>query len=290
VLDVRRLLVAIDLHRNASTLTAGSCYATDQAAELVKQLDAEVVLVHSMRADRSDSHDVAAHALDQVAERFRGIGAKASVEISNEAPCRAIIGRVLRDRIDLVFAGRRNEPAQHPIGLGSVSSQLVRNCPAAVWVVKPGGNPAPRCVLAASDLSPVGERVVEYAAFVARYYGAKLHVAHAFELSRGAELEGWAGEEEFVRRVREQRSRQLAEEVERAGHARGASLHVVFASPRNAILGLHEQIASDLVVMGTSRGHLLSRILGDTALRLLGRLDCSLLFVKPDSFVCRIAL
>ena len=289
MLSVRRVLVAIDLHRSASTLTAGSCYATDQAAELIKQLDAEVVLLHSIRADRSDSLDVAAHTLEQVADRFRGLGAKASVEISNEAPCRAIIGRVLRDGIDLVFAGRRNEPAQHPIGLGSVSSQLVRNCPAAVWIVKPDGNAAPRCVLAASDLSPVGERVVEYAAFVARHYGAQLHVAHAFELSRGAELAG-AGEEEFVRRVREQRSRQLAEEVERAGHARGASIHVVFASPRKAIVGVQEQISSDLVVMGTSRGHLLSRILGDTALRLLGRLDVSLLIVKPDHFVCPIAL
>jgi universal stress protein E len=290
VLNVRRVLVAIDLHRSGSTLTAGSCYAVDQAAELIKQLDAEVVLLHSIGADRSDALDATAHTLEQIAERFSRIGAKASVEISHEAPCRAILRRVLRDGIDLVLAGRRNEPAQHPVGLGSVSSQLVRNCPAAVWVVKPGGDLAPRCVLAASDLSPVGERVVEYAAFVARHYGAQLHVAHAFELSRAGELGGWAGKEEFMRRVREQRSRQLAEEVEHSGHARGASLHVVFAPPRRAIVELHEQLSADLVVMGTSRGHLLSRILGDTALRLLGRLDCSLLIVKPDSFVCPIAL
>src|SRR5262245_53017909 len=166
--DVPRLLVAVDLHRDGTTLTAGSCLAVDHAAELVKQLDAEVVLLHSIGpnavADGSSQYAVAAErTLDQLADRFRGLGVAARVAISVDAPWRAVGRRVICDRIDLVFVGRRNEASQLPLGLGSVSRQLVRKCPSTVWVAKPG-DPAPRRVLAASDLSPVGERVVEYAA------------------------------------------------------------------------------------------------------------------------------
>lgn len=296
--DVPRLLVAIDLHRDGKTLTAGSCLATDQAAELVKHLAAEVVLLHASSPDwtgtrdreTSAAQDAAQHALDQLADRFRSIGATASVAISDETPWRAIVRCVIRDRIDLVFAGRRNESSQLPMGLGSVSRQLVRKCPSTVWVAKPGGDLAPRRVLAASDLSPIGERVVEYAAFVARHYGAELHVAHAFELRPGVELESRIGLEAFVRRVHEQRERQLTEQIERAGGAPSVSIHVVRAAPTRAILDLSARFASDLVVMGTvSRGRARSRLVGSTALRLLGRLDCSLLTVKPDDFVCPVA-
>jgi len=297
--NVPRLLVAIDLHRDGKTLTAGSCLATDQAVELAKHIDADagVELLHSVgpdwaggRGQRSDIQDSAQHTLDQVADRFRAIGVAASVAISDETPWLAIVRRVIRDRIDLVFAGRRNESSQLPLGLGSVSRQLVRKCPCTVWVAKPGGDLAPRRVLAASDLSPVSERVVEYAAFVARHYRAELHVGHAFQLRAGAELEGWMGLEEFVRREREQRVRRLTEQVERAGGAPSVSLHATRAAPTKALLDWSAMLEPDLVVMGTvSRSRVHGLLVGKTALRLLGSLECSLLTVKPDDFVCPIA-
>ncbi|MBW2698633.1 MAG: universal stress protein, partial [Deltaproteobacteria bacterium] len=54
-----------------------------------------------------------------------------------------------------------------------------------------------------------------------------------------------------------------------------------------AILGCVDRLAPDLVVMGTiSRGGIAGVLVGNTAERLLTRLDCSLLTVKPESFVC----
>jgi universal stress protein E len=299
MIDVRRMLVAIDLHRDGGTLTAGSCFATDQAAEFAKHLGAEVVLVHSTRPDwavgRSTeppaAADSAKRTLDQVADRFRAIGVSTAVEISDETPWRAIIRRVLRDRIHLVFAGRRNEQSHAPLHLGSVSSHLLRRCPCAVWVAKPECDLAPRRVLAASDLSPVGERVIDYAAFIAGRYHAELHVVHAFQLRRGAELEGWTGIEPFLRRERDERARRLTEQVDLAGGAPSLSVHAVPGSPAKAILDLNAELKPDLVVMGTvSRGRARSRLVGNTALRVLGKLDGSLLAVKPEDFVCPVAL
>ena len=110
-----------------------------------------------------------------------------------------------------------------------------------------------------------------------------------FQLRPGAELESRIGLEAFERRVHEQRSRQLTEQVERVGGAPSVSIHVVRAAPTKAILDLSALFAPDLVVMGTvSRGRARSRLVGSTALRLLSRFDCSLLTVKPDDFVCRL--
>jgi nucleotide-binding universal stress UspA family protein len=45
----------------------------------------------------------------------------------------------------------------------------------------------------------------------------------------------------------------------------------------------------DLVVMGTvSRGGIPGLLMGNTAERLIDRIDCALLTVKPQDFVCPI--
>jgi nucleotide-binding universal stress UspA family protein len=291
--DIRRLLLAIDLHRDGRVLTAGSCVAVDQAAELAKRVGCDVVLLHTTGADAAGdarAQSLAAGAmrvsarqvLEQEADRFRSIGVAAQVEIADGEPAwLAIVRHALRDRIDLVIAGRRNERTHRVGHLGSVSKKLLHNCPCPVWVVKPGGPVGPRCVLAASDLSPVGERVLEYAAFVASHFGAALHVVHAFEI---------LPDDARLRAERDARTRRLAEQLARIAGAPAAEFHVVSEDATDAVQRSSSRFAADLVVMGTlSRGGIPGLLLGNTAERLLGRLDASLLAVKPDDFICPVA-
>jgi universal stress protein E len=66
-----------------------------------------------------------------------------------------------------------------------------------------------------------------------------------------------------------------------------AELHVGLTSPSNAILACVDRLNPDLVVMGTiSRAGIAGLSVGNTAERMLGHLDCSLLTVKPADFVC----
>jgi universal stress protein E len=140
-------------------------------------------------------------------------------------------------------------------------------------VAKLGSAVVLRRVLAASDLSPTGERVIGYAAFVAARFGAALHVVHAFQLER------------------DERMRRLAEQLARAEPVPKAELHVLRATPSQAVLDCCARVEPDLVVMGTlSHGGLGGRLVGSTAERLLGRLDVSLLTLKPEDFVCPVAI
>jgi len=62
-------------------------------------------------------------------------------------------------------------------------------------------------------------------------------------------------------------------------------------APTKAILRVVEGVHPDLVVMGTiARGGIAGMLVGNTAERLLQRLDCSLLTVKPADFVCPVEL
>jgi universal stress protein E len=52
-----------------------------------------------------------------------------------------------------------------------------------------------------------------------------------------------------------------------------------------------DRLGSDLIVMGTiSRAGIAGLSVGNTAERMLGHLDCSMLTVKPADFVCPVHL
>ncbi len=301
--DLRRLLLALDLHRGGRTLTAGSCAAADQALELARTLGTEVVILHSTAADEvwdSESQayvDVPEAAveprrpvIEEVADRFRAAGVAATVTSTRETAWLAIVRYVLRGRIDLVVAGKRGEQRRGCHPLGSVSMKLLRKCPCAVWVAKPDGAGALRRVLAASDLSPVGERVLDYAAWLAAHFHAALDVVHTFQLPLAVQIESGESVAEFDRHQREERTRRLEARVAKTPGAASVTYHVARTSPTRAILECTEHLDPDLVVMGTvSRGGVAGLLVGNTAERLLPQLDVSLLAVKPADFVCPVA-
>jgi universal stress protein E len=303
--DLRRLLLALDLHRDGRTLTAGSCTAADQALELATHLDgSEVLLLHSTADDESWDEGERTYqnvpeappearrpVIEEVADRFRAAGVSASVASTSESPWLGIVRTVLRERIDLVVAGKRSEHHHGGHILGSVSMKLLRKCPCAVWVAKPGGHVALRRVLAASDLSPVGERAVGYAAWLASHFHAALHVVHTYQIPLAVQMDTEESVAEFDRRETEERTRQLEAQVSKTPGATSVSFHVARTSPTRAILECTEHVDPDLVVMGTiSRGGIAGFLVGNTAERVLPRLDVSLLTVKPDDFVCPVSL
>ena len=69
-----------------------------------------------------------------------------------------------------------------------------------------------------------------------------------------------------------------------------AELHVGCDSPSRAIREGVEKLEADLLVMGTvSRTGVAGLLVGNTAERLLDRVECSLLTIKPEGFVSPIA-
>ncbi len=294
---LRRITVGLDAEPGVPRLTAGCFQALEWARWLATSANGEVTLVHSTAHDEAwdersggyttVSTEPGGAPFEAALEGLRGAGVEARLVFSEESPWLALARQASKDGSDLVLVGKRAAPFLHGPLLGSVSAKLVRRCPCPVWVAKPGASsPPPRVILAATDLSPVGDRVLDAACDLAGRSGAALHVVHTFQLSMSVQMGRDEDPEAFAERTRSERTDRLRAQLEAAGAPAEVSLHVALSSPTHVVLECEKRHSPDLIVMGTiSRGGVAGVLLGNTAERLLGRLDTSILTIKPEDFV-----
>jgi len=206
-------------------------------------------------------------------------------------PWRALILAAAHGRGQMVVMGKRDSPTAEGRRLGSAAAKVLRKCPVPVWAVRPEHDQNHKLVLAATDLSKVGDRAVDLAAWVAEHQGARLHVVHALADPEGlSDLQGEAREAA----LEEQKVRAAATVDKRIseGPFDGESaVHLSRREPYLAIREVGEHLHPDLLVMGSlSTGAEPGFLVGSTAERLLGRTNCSLLMMKPLDFVCPLVI
>lgn len=243
--------------------------------------------------------------LEQRVEPLRRDGLAVETVVRVGTPFVAIIREVLRHGHDLVV-----KTAEGPRGawqrlFGTTALHLVRKCPCPVWIVRSSGGERTGRVLAAVDPSPdddplspgdehfrVNEKILRTAATVARLDSAELVVVHAWALYGETLLRGRG-------RVPGERVDDLAEETGRR-HRRQVEelvarqdlsdlevrLELVKGEAGEVLPAVAEHERADLLVMGSvGRTGLAGMLIGNTAETVLGRVDCSVLTVKPDGFV-----
>lgn len=301
--EIAHILVAIDLGRGGDALTPGSRRALGRAVWVAKRVGARLTLLHSRHADeywndgrhgfeQADAGgDGRSRVMQAALDSVEAQDVEAKFTIRDEHPHVAIIRTVLREDVDLVVAAKRTEAHTDERKIGTTARKLLRKCPCEVWLEDPRTDRDPTVILAGTDLSAVGDRVVELAASVAHALGAELHVVHAFSMSMETQMEGVEAHRRFEKEARRKAVAHVERVLEPTSMAGRATIHAGNTSPTQAILQGVKQLAPGLVVLGTvSRGGIPGLLMGNTAERLIDRIDCALLTVKPRDFVCPIAL
>jgi universal stress protein E len=184
-----------------------------------------------------------------------------------------------------------------PTALGSTNVQLLRKCPAPVWLVRQGETGGCRSVLAAVDpereeKADLNRMIVELAASLAANEGAVLHLVHGWELPGEQTIRSPLANVPLPRldaMQRETRNSRLAavDSLLRSADIGTVSLAIHFrkGDPGDVIAAVAEEQRADLVVAGTvGRSGVAAWLLGNTAEQLVARLHCSVLAVKPASF------
>jgi universal stress protein E len=293
----QRILVGIDLSLEGDALTPGSARAAEQALWLAAHTGAELAFLHSTWSDiheedqaiRPGPSEAGVQSLEQLVARARKQGSGARLALVRERAWMELIRAVQRGEGDLVIVARRNQLDGGAL-IGGVARKLMRKCPCPVWVVKPEAALEPRVILAATDLSLVGNLAVELAALLAQAGGGELHVVHAWqppssvpllsELETPAQLYVESGELERTIAGRFQ------DTLQALGLPVQPRTYLECAPPSQAIRARAQALGADLLVMGTvSRGGIAGFLVGNTAERLLDRVECSLLTIKPSDFV-----
>jgi len=307
--EFRKIVVGLELDDDGDAVTAGSHKAAQQAIWVARANGGEVHLVHSTHGaeyhDRLAAGQELVHAglsqagigaLEAMVEEARNSGVEARLDLREGRPWLEITRLALADRADLVVVGKRNACREGGRRLGTVAVKLLRKCPCPVWVVRPAHDLVHRLVLAATDLTPVGDLAVAYGAFLAERHACNLHVVHAWQMPmslamRAVRLSPEELEEE-IDAIRRQVNRHIRFSLPPGFRCpEGPTTHLSKGSPAQVIREAVAHLDPDLLVMGSiSRGGIAGLLIGSTAERLLDRVDCSILAIKPDDFVSPVTL
>ena len=300
-----RILVATDFSPNADA-------ALKQAVWLARQNKSRLVLAHTLpdlqRALLETSDDARRDFLygegDRIQREMRqesdtrmrqmildlnATDLNPTAETLLGDPFVALTHAVQAERYDLVLAGTRGLAAWEQFLLGSTAKQLIRNCPADVWIARAEHAAPPKVVLAATDFSDVSLKAATHGMFVARQANARFHLLHVIDskdvpddvisrIPQGSSLRNEINEnarrrlELFIDTLNADRSR--------------IQLHFSCGIPWKDIGTTARHVKAELIVMGTiGRSGIKGVLLGNTAEKVLDTCEASVFTVKPDDFV-----
>lgn len=307
---IRRILVAV------KDPTQRSQPALAKAAQIAAGCDAELVLFQAISAPVSVDADVprfkdglagierstrdkSLGQLERIAQRLRRTPLKVSVSAEWDFPVYdAIVREAYRVDADLVVA-EQHAGSHRAAGLLRLTDwELLRHSPMPVLLVKRAGRYRRPNVLAAVDPThsyrkPAGLdlELLHIAAAVAGALGGHLHAVHAYEaIPLTAFSAGTLSALEVERRAA-QSARAAAEELRRVTrplHVPESRRHVIARHPSDSIVQVANDTHSAVVVMGAlSRSGLKRLLIGDTTEKVLDRLSCDVLVIKPAGVVRR---
>jgi universal stress protein E len=230
------------------------------------------------------------------------------IVLKTGTPFIEIIREVILNDHDLVMMTADGRGGLKARLFGTTSTHLMRKCPCPVWVLKPKQTSRPKRILAAVDvadgwlgttneatdperlsLNPV---ILRLAGSIAAAEGAELHVVQAWssDFDGYLEVRSELGHD-AIRKLRkqtkarfEQKFNRLIESTDFAGVP--VSPHLVRGDPAEVIVRLARRERIDLLVMGSiCRTGIAGFFVGNTAEKVLGELDSSVMTVKPPGFV-----
>jgi nucleotide-binding universal stress UspA family protein len=218
-------------------------------------------------------------------------------DVTFGTPFLELVREALRGRHDLVLKAAAGQGRWSLALFGSTAMHLFRKCPAPVWVLGPGQRTlAPRRVVAAIDTtsgddgrSKLAAKILSTALEIANDAGAELHVVQAWDVPSESILRA------ALRRERLAEVQDAAEkEATRSLHALlggfGAALHrarvhLLPGPAAEVVPAFAADREADLLVLGSvGRTGVPGLLIGSTAERILSRVRCSVLALKPDGF------
>jgi universal stress protein E len=280
--------------------------ALDCAVRLCRQCDAhlQIVDVVSLRPDATAYlpvgilEEIVRHResqLSRIAQSFTGLRIDSHALIGR--PADALIKGVMRSGHDLLIrAHARDLSTRLPSMYGAVSMELFRKCPCPVWALGPADGSTSPGILAAVNAAGAGPeeqalnvKIIDCGLTIAELQQGSLTILQAHEAISKSILSPHASADVYFDYIDKTRKR-VRDNLKELAASFGSRLNMARIEVREGVPEdvIPEFVVSegiDLVVMGTvARTGISGLLIGNTAERLLQRLLCSVLTVKPDGF------
>jgi universal stress protein E len=239
--------------------------------------------------------------LEEIAEDLRAEGLAVETHVHWDNPIyRGVVRRVEESSPDLVVKDTHYHTALRRTLFTNTDWSLIRTCPAPLLLAKPGDWPEAPRILAALDPGHLGDKpaaldhdILEWSELFASSMGGELHAVHAFfpaaliaatTTMAGMPLVSGITAAEIVETERQRIAGVLAGIVASHGVAT-ARVHLEQGAANDVLPRVAEGLGAALMVMGAvSRSRLQEAFLGSTAERVLDRIRCDVLVVRPGDF------
>lgn len=306
--DFKNILVYVDLDaEHHQSLVRAAALAEHNRAELriAAGIESEANLAVKLIPGHSkkwhgDTVQQMSEKLELLANPLKERGIEVTTKTLVGRPWLEIIREVLSRQHDLVLKDVRPHKWTDGLLTTDIDTGLMRKCPCPVWLVRTKAASFRR-IAAVLDVLPHDEvrdalnvKVVKLASSIAESEGAELQVASAWSVYADTVLK-FKMEEAELEQLNQNTEAEVRSQLERvvslAGAQDSAIIEAVHGDAHVVIPQLVEREHEDLVVMGTiARTGVPGLIIGNTAEKILRRIQCSLVAVKPDGFVTTVKL
>lgn len=192
----------------------------------------------------------------------------------------AIVRQVLKTRPDLLITASHRHGRLARWLLANTDWELIRQCPCPVWFVRsPEIAAQPRIVVAVDPFhahdkpATLDERLVHAASVVAQQFGGRVSLAHACQIPDSARP---------VRSLMLARAKQAVQDLAARHGVDTEACEVRAGKAEDIIPAIERRDGADLLVMGAVSRSIDSRpVIGNTAERVIDRVTCDLLVIKP---------
>lgn len=208
-----------------------------------------------------------------------------------------VIKEVLRNGHDLVMKTVRSKGGVKGALFGSTAMNLLRECPCPVWLIKPETGKRFKKIMVAVDVIPgeeedqaLNDQIMHSAVSVIGLGASELHVVNVWK-KIGKNLltyaAGYFPDEDITREMENKHIGWLDDLVSR--HDLESIFHyehILHGRADEVIVNFAKEHEIDLVIMGTvCRTGIPGFFIGNTAEKILNRVQSSVLALKPEGFI-----
>jgi len=256
-----------------------------------------------LKKARRQVSDAMLERLARLAEPLAGDGLDVITDVAWDSPLdEGIVRKVLASNPLLVLKDTHYHNALKRSIFSNTDWNLVRSCPAPLWLVKPSDLPEPLRIIAAVD--PMHEHdkpaaldhaIIDQAQRISTRCKGELHLFHSYDPSPA--IAGAAttiatpisvpasGITEAMQQAHSEALAEFAATYELPE----AQVHLLRGPARELLPELAAQQRAGLVVMGAvARGAVRRFFIGSTAEQVLDRLPCDVLIIKPEGFASKL--
>jgi universal stress protein E len=234
-----------------------------------------------------------ARRLSELAKPLQAAGLDVQTVVLHGQTSEMVTREVAQHGHDLVVRVTKGKRSRSQGFLGTTSIRLLRNCPCAVWLIKPEPHPEYHRVVAAIDVAAVDEThrelnktILRLAKSISETHGCRLDIVYAWTIYGENILRDHMRPDEFAELETEtlaDQQRSLDEVLQGADlNAAETNVQLLHGDTSYEIPRYLQQHQADLLVMGTvCRRGLAGFFVGNTAEQILDKVECAILAVKP---------